>query len=102
MKVMSTYGSLTAYPDQKLSKRFFKNDQGEWVTLTFQYTKPFANHFNYRHAVDDNNNLRHAIPSLEMIWTTHHWPRRVFRFLLAITEINICLAKKYFNWSKKE
>eukprot|EP00957_Ditylum_brightwellii_P174779 13307997-Ditylum_brightwellii.AAC.1 len=27
MKVMSTYGSLTAYPDQKLSKRVFKNNQ---------------------------------------------------------------------------
>lgn len=37
-----------------------------------------------------------------MTWTTHHWPCRVFCFLLGITEINIYLAKKYFVWSKKE
>eukprot|EP00957_Ditylum_brightwellii_P033481 2537014-Ditylum_brightwellii.AAC.1 len=55
MKVMSTYGSLTDHPDQKLPKRVLKNDQGEWETMTFQYTKPFANQFNYQHAVDDHN-----------------------------------------------
>eukprot|EP00957_Ditylum_brightwellii_P098892 7533692-Ditylum_brightwellii.AAC.1 len=76
MKFMSMYDSLTAHPDQKLSKWLFKNDQGEWETLTFQYMKPFANYFNYQHAVDGHNKLRHAIPSLEMTWTTHHWPCR--------------------------
>eukprot|EP00957_Ditylum_brightwellii_P134381 10244824-Ditylum_brightwellii.AAC.1 len=47
MKVMSTYGAITSHPDQKLPKWVFKNDQGEWETITFQYTEPFANHFNY-------------------------------------------------------
>jgi hypothetical protein len=49
--------------------------------------------------VDDHNNLRHALPSLEDTWTTHRWEIRVFSFLLAITEINIYLALKFFKWT---
>ena len=62
----------------------------------FQYTKPYDWHFRYRHAVDDHNNLRHALPSLEDTWTTTRWEIRVFTFLLAITEVNVYLALKFF------
>ncbi len=66
---------------------------------TFKYKKPFDWHFRYRHSVDDHNNLRHALPSLEDTWVTQRWEIRVFAFLLAITEVNTYLACKYFVWT---
>ena len=36
------------------------------VTLKyFRYEESFANHYKYRHCVDDHNNLRHSVPSIE-------------------------------------
>ena len=67
--------------------------------VTFDYTKPFDWHFRYRHAVDDHNNLRHSLPSLEDTWDTRRWEIRVFSFILAITEINICLTVRFFKWT---
>jgi hypothetical protein len=48
--------------------------------------------------VDNHNNLRHALPSLEDTWVTQRWEIRAFYFLLAITEVNVYLALKYFLW----
>ena len=98
MKLMSTYGGLIVPKNQKISKRVWK-ERGETKTTTFQYTEPFANHFYFRHAVDDHNNLRHGLPSIESTIVTHHWPLRVFTFLLAVTEVNIFKAFSYFVWS---
>ena len=67
--------------------------------MIFQYIEPFANHFYFRHAVDDDNNLRHGLPSIESTIVTHHWPLRVFTLLLAVTEVNIFKAFSYFVWS---
>ena len=53
-------------------------------------------HFHYRHAVDDHNNLRHALPSVEDTWLKKRWECRVFTFILAMTEINTFLAFRYF------
>ena len=31
----------------------------------FKYKMPFDSNFRYRHVVDDQNNLSHALPSIE-------------------------------------
>ena len=50
--------------------------------------------------MDDHNNLRHSVPSLEQTWITHTWLVRVFCFFLAISEINTYLAFRHFVWKK--
>ena len=102
MKIMSTYGGLIEKDGQRESRRTYTNLANEKVTTTFKYKEPFANHFYYRHAVDDHNNLRHLTPSIEETWVTHRWPNRVFSFLLAVTEVNIFKAFNYFVWTKDQ
>ena len=70
MKLFATYGSLTVPPNQTETVRIYKW-LGENVTTKFYYTEPFANHFLFRHAVDDHNNLQHSVPSIEGTWVTH-------------------------------
>eukprot|EP00804_Cyclotella_cryptica_P016494 CCRYP_004714-RA/>CCRYP_004714-RA protein AED:0.38 eAED:-0.33 QI:0/-1/0/1/-1/0/1/0/213 len=93
MKIMATGGVLEE--DDTYRSTFCCTD-GQAVH--FKYKKPFDWHFCYRHAVDDHNNLRHALPSLEDTWITQRWEIWVFSFLLAITEVNVYLALKYFVW----
>jgi hypothetical protein len=102
MKIMSTYGGLVPLDNQPFVKRKYKALDGSMVETSFQYDEPFANHFRYRHAVDDHNNLRHAVPSIEGTWVTQRWPIRVFCFLLAVAEVNCYLAYKYFVWNTAE
>ena len=64
--------------------------------MTFKYSKPFDWHFHFRHLVDDHDNLRHSLPSLEGTWITECWPICVFSFLLAISEVSCYLALKQF------
>ena len=102
MKMMSTYGAgMEDYTFRK-NKRTYKKEDGSWVTAFFHYTEVFANHFRFRHAVDDHNNLRHKLPSIEETWVTCHWMNRVFAFLLAISEVNAFLAFCYFFWSNED
>jgi hypothetical protein len=60
MKLMSTYG-LTLLPTEAVLNRFQSYEQdanGNNATKEFKYTECFDNqHFLYRHAVDDHNNL---------------------------------------------
>ena len=99
MKIMTTYGRLVAKSNQKESKRKWVDESSRQEhEKSFQYTEPFSNHFEYRHIVDDHNNLRHQVPAIEEIWATHRWATRVFQFILAITEVNCYLAFKYFVW----
>ncbi|KAG7350891.1 transposase IS4 [Nitzschia inconspicua] len=93
MKLMSTYGSPIPLRDAKEKRR---RVDGE--VKTFKYTETFENHYRYRHAVDDHNNLRHSDISLEETWVTHRWENRAFAFILAITEVNAYLAMRYFVW----
>ena len=94
MRIMATGGVLESDETCKTAQR------GNGPTkVTFDYTKPFDWHFRYRHAVDDHNNLRHSLPSLEDTWDTRRWEIRVFSFILAITEINICLTVRFFKWT---
>ena len=94
--MMSTYGSIgeTDYE----AKRFIEGTKEE---IHFRLNDVFANHFKYRHAVDDHNHLRHQIPSIEDTWATHFWPNRQFAFLLAISEVNAYKAFEYFVWKNK-
>ena len=72
------------------------------VSRRFHYTCPFDWHFWYCHAVDDHNNLRHSLPSIEDNWVTWRWETRVFTFLFAITEVNAFLCLRYFTFRKGE
>jgi hypothetical protein len=57
MKIMSTYGCLLVMDGQIDSIRNYQNAAGKNVTKKLKYTKPFANHFLYRHCVDDHNHI---------------------------------------------
>ena len=75
---------------------------GRQKMTCFKYAVPFTLHFNYRHAVDNHNNLRHQVPSIEETWQTIHWACRVFAFLIAMTEINVYLTMRTFVWKEEE
>ncbi len=95
MLMMTTYGTCERFG--KFTKRRLPHNQ----TTTFQYPEVIANHFKYRHIVDDHNAKRHAPISLEVVWATKQWEKRVFAFLLSITEVNVMLAATYFYNKKK-
>ena len=97
MKLMSTYGTLTVPHDQAETHRRLSNGQRK----SFKYTECFANHYRFRHCVDDHNNLRHKTPAIEENWKTNRWAVRVFTFILAISEVNAFLAFRYFIWDRK-
>jgi hypothetical protein len=98
MQLMSTYGTNERVGE--LKKRVY-NSGGEHREKTFQYPKVGHNHFRYRHIVDDGNGKRHSPISLEVVWATKWWPRRVFAFILAITEVNVMLASVLFGGYRK-
>ena len=95
LKLMTTYGTLDE-DQEKQSERYLGNGNFK----KFRYTECFKNHYLYRHAVDDHNNLRHKIQSIEGCWQTTRWVIRVFSFLIALSETNAFLAIRYFVWHK--
>ena len=99
---MGTYGELTHPPGQCESTREVLKADGIIEKVKFQYTVPFAYHFDKRHIVNDHNGLRHMYPSLEQIWVTQRWATRVFTFLLALSEINTYLTYQYFVWREDQ
>jgi hypothetical protein len=99
MRMMATGGLLDTNESCRMASRRWNNG-GVEVQRTFQYKCPFDWHFRYRHAVDDHNNLRHALPSIEDSWNTQRWETRVFSFILAITEVNAFLCLRYFTFGK--
>ena len=98
MKMMTTYGALNPYSYERDSKRYLKDSDGNTTITTFKYTEPYSNHYRFRHSIDDHNNLRHQLPSIEGTWVTQRWPIRVLGFLLAISEVNTFLAFRHFIW----
>jgi hypothetical protein len=90
MMMMTSYGTLERFG--KVTKRKLNNGD----VKTFQYPEVIANHFRYRHMVDDHNSKRHSPISLEVVWATKEWEKRVLAFLLAITEVNVMLSAVYF------
>jgi hypothetical protein len=102
MMLMSTYGQLIPKTDQKDSWREVDQPDGERSTKRFKYTEVFANHYDYRGAVDDHNNKRHDVGglgvSLEDTWRTSRWEIRVFTFVcMAIVEVNAYLGRSFFG-----
>jgi len=71
-------------------------EDGEQVQ--FRYPKPFELHYKFRHLIDNHNNKRHAVPSIEWSLKTHHWAMRCFQYLLATLETILYLAMKHFAW----
>jgi len=98
-KLMAMYGGLCS-PNREQKGTARTCDDGSVVK--FNYEEPWANHFDYRHCVNDNNNLRHSKPLLEETWRTAWWVLRVLAFFLALREVNTFLIFPYFVWSKEE
>ena len=70
----------------------------------FVYKFPFDWHFRFRHAVDDHNNLCHALPLIEDTWLTQRWEVRVFvfTFILAVSEVNLFLVVRWFVYGNSK
>ena len=99
MKMMSTYGGdhpLDGQPEVIRVVPVPGDDPPQ--TVKFMYPETVANHFKYRHMVDDHNNLCHALPSIEATWKTHRWANHVFSFLFAVSAINTYLSFRHFVW----
>jgi hypothetical protein len=64
MRMMATGGPNSADESCKTTTCTWKRGN-EKISTTFQYPRPFDWHFRYWHAVDDHNNLRHALPLVE-------------------------------------
>ena len=61
---------------------------GVEVARRFQFQCPCDWHYKVRHAIDNHNNLCHALPLIEHTITTTHWEICVFSFVLVVTEVN--------------
>jgi hypothetical protein len=98
MKIMATYGSINCPPiwQRVKARRTIAND----TKVEFEYIDPVANHFDYRHCVDNNNHLQHMRPSIRETWKTHRWVLRVLAFFHAGSELNAFLCFRYFVWNK--
>ena len=70
-------------------------ENGEDVVKKFKYKLPFDWNSRYRHAVDDQNNLRHGLLSIEDTWVTNPWYCWLFAFILAVSEVNAFLILHY-------
>jgi hypothetical protein len=95
MRMMATGGALLADESCRSTTRKWVED-GVETFKEFVYKRPFDWHFRFRHAVDDHNNLWHALPSIEDTWLTQRWECRVFAFILAVSEVNAFLVLRYF------
>ena len=97
MKMMATGGPLLANESCGEQKRKWMEGGVEVVAQRFRFPCPYDwQHYKYHHAVNDHNNLRHALPSIEATITTIRWEIRVFSFVLAVTEVNAYLAYRFF------
>ncbi len=64
MTTMATGGALCSDRGEEVRQIWTPAD-GHQKSTTVRYAKPFDYHFHYHHAVDDHNNLHHAVPSFE-------------------------------------
>ena len=69
MRMMVTCGCLLADDTYKDTVRIW-NENGKDVVKKFKYKLTFDSHFCYRHAIDEHNNLRHVLTSIEGTWMT--------------------------------
>lgn len=47
----------------------------------FKYPEPFKWHYDYKHLIDNHNNRRHVVPSIEGSLKTQQWAMRLFKYL---------------------
>jgi Transposase IS4 len=87
--MMSTYGTK-----ERMRHETTRCVNGEKVT--FDYPEVFSNHYKFRSFVDHHNGLRHSPIGLETTWGTKQWEKRVFAFVLAVTEVNVFIASQFF------
>ena len=97
MMFMSTYGTTNPKVGQEKVRRRLNGE-----TIEYYHSEVVANHYKYRDAVDAHNSKRHDGGthqglSLERTWHTHHWPNRVFAFILGVCEVNAYLSAKHFR-----
>jgi hypothetical protein len=95
--LMSTYGT-TERQDHEAKRYLLAQEQ----SVKFMYPEVFSNHYKYRGLVDCHNAKRHAPIGFETTWATKTWEKRVFAFLLAVTEVNIFLVANHFYDGKHE
>jgi len=95
MKMMATGGQLISNDTCKMQTRTWTKD-GVQCGKSFQFPLPYYWHYKYWHAVDDHNNLRHSLSSIEHTITTTCWEIRVFLFVLAVSEVNAFLVYRFF------
>ncbi len=69
----------------------------------FNYAKPVKWWFRYWQPIDDNNNLCHAVPSIEGTWQINYWPIFHFSFITTSAKIKIYLILCHFvNTTKNQ
>ena len=69
MRMMAIGGRLLVFDTSKETVRRWK-ENGADLAKKFKYKLPFDWNFRYRYVVDDQNNLQHALPSIEDTWVT--------------------------------
>ena len=72
MRMMSNGGRLLADDTRKETKRRCKVN-GEDILKKFKYKLPFHWHVSYHHAIDNHNNLKHALTLIEDTCITDWW-----------------------------
>jgi hypothetical protein len=88
---MGTYGTTTNTGNEKI-----RRDQVSKEIVRFRFPAILDDYYWARHAVDDNNNWRQGVLSLEESMATHSWLFRQFTFFLGLTEVNTYLAYNHF------
>jgi hypothetical protein len=69
MKLMATGGPLISNHSCKMQKQKWTEGGVEMMRM-FQFLLPYNWHYKYCHTVNDHNNLRHSLPSIEHTITT--------------------------------
>ena len=86
VRIMATGGRLLADDTCKETAVIWKVNEEDLVKK-FKYKIPFDWRVRFRHAVENHNNPRHALPSIEDTRMTYWWECRLFVFILAISEV---------------
>jgi hypothetical protein len=94
MKMMATGEPLLANDSCGEQKQRWTEGGVERVGF-FRFLSQYDWHYKFRHAIDDHNNLRHALPLIEHTITMTRWEMRVLSFVLAVTEVNVFLAYRF-------
>ncbi len=102
MQIMATGGALCTMGGKEVNHVFSVN--GETQTMRFIHVKPFEYYFCFSHAVDNHNNLRHAVSSIKGKGNMVHQLLALlcFSFCLAVIEINTYLTPKHFIFKSND